>query len=1190
MDFKERLPAYTHLLKIRDKLWASEGNSKVTIMVGAGFSRNAAKIEESFEGMAVWNDLKSILLGDLINHSNINNKSVLEIGELYVEEYGRSALDEVLKKSIPDENYEPSKLYDKLLNLPWADIYTTNYDTLLERAKSNIYERNYQVIYDVSDIPTSIQPRIIKLHGSFPANRPFIFTRKDYDNYPELFSPFVNMVQQSIMETTFVLIGFSGDDPNFEKWTSWVRNNLKEHMPKIYMIGMDEGRREESLDKKGITLIDFKEVYADSRNYNEMFNELFDFLAYKERHKKSDWPFSTKHLIKNLKSIRDSYPGWVILPNEIRRNHAESIHTQISEYVKRFDSNSNSGIKDNELVITKEIIAHLIDIIWIMDKFHIPMFRSLEVLLQKVTSNKEVTKSQVNKINLRLLKEARLDCLGFYFFERISLLENETLDSNDNHQLQYELIKYYLDVNNISKATTSMEKWHVGNREPEWGVKKACLYKKIKEDEKSEILFEKYLQTIRKLLSIKMDDYRLLSLESIILNHFNDDDGNQYAFERLKILNTKQCDAMFEFSSTLRSIQNYVEEEFKTIKRNFDPDLETISYNFTSRMEYELLESYAVVDMDEQFYFSEKLFSKKDKEKYVLALQNIKYLYELHSLKKIILRDDKTLIFELLTREYVIYIDHKVKEILLQLLEPSIRFDDKKSIISNRNALEVYSRLFMTLSSNERKEINPKIIESIEKLYDTKDNEILKEMDKYLVRFCRPLYDEELKKFIEQLIIIDVSNNLPSVESYSFFEPIYVLFDRYYTKVKGLKIPDRNINIFFDILENDISDSRKEVALIRISFLLLTNSLSMKNRKRFTEIVASLPRGKQYGISNLINTSGFENLDLSKSIRKKMHTNDYERLINEQIPNYFERRGKSINFNDGGATIDYFSNLEQYFGNYLNSGKKDLAEKEYYLAWLDKFYEWWAVNKEGLLKKDAFEILSSGSRVLVTVIENLKRSVLNTIPINYLREEERTQLMKIFQELSDANNDIAIRLIPTIQRLKANDSLNLDSILNRIGQANNSAIKINGVKSFFEYVVLIKRREISGNQTEKIFEELKALVKYSEGELLEASIETLANIIDFNPKLINESNRIFLIGYLNNYLITLENDSELEIKHNLKLLSLMARLAAMLIKYGSIKSGGELERWRRFISNHSLPEVKEAMLNFDDQKLPKESE
>ena len=31
---------------------------------------------------------------------------------------------------------------------------------------------------------------------------------------------------------------FSGTDPNFLKWIGWVKDNLHESMPPIYLIGM----------------------------------------------------------------------------------------------------------------------------------------------------------------------------------------------------------------------------------------------------------------------------------------------------------------------------------------------------------------------------------------------------------------------------------------------------------------------------------------------------------------------------------------------------------------------------------------------------------------------------------------------------------------------------------------------------------------------------------------------------------------------------------------------------------------------------------------------------------------------------------------------------------------------------------------------------------------------------------------
>ena len=44
---------------------------------------------------------------------------------------GRPGLEKILKQAVPDEDFVPSRLYKKLMELPWCDIFTTNYDTLI---------------------------------------------------------------------------------------------------------------------------------------------------------------------------------------------------------------------------------------------------------------------------------------------------------------------------------------------------------------------------------------------------------------------------------------------------------------------------------------------------------------------------------------------------------------------------------------------------------------------------------------------------------------------------------------------------------------------------------------------------------------------------------------------------------------------------------------------------------------------------------------------------------------------------------------------------------------------------------------------------------------------------------------------------------------------------------------------------
>ena len=106
--------------------------------------------------------------------------------------FGRPALNQMLREAIPDLQHEPSLLHVKLLDLPWSDVFTTNYDTLLERACRSIISQRYDVVVNPEDLGHSKRPRIVKLHGSLPSERPFIVTDEDYRRYPHDFAPFVN--------------------------------------------------------------------------------------------------------------------------------------------------------------------------------------------------------------------------------------------------------------------------------------------------------------------------------------------------------------------------------------------------------------------------------------------------------------------------------------------------------------------------------------------------------------------------------------------------------------------------------------------------------------------------------------------------------------------------------------------------------------------------------------------------------------------------------------------------------------------------------------------------------------------------------------------------------------------------------------------------------------------------------------
>lgn len=60
------------------------------------------------------------------------------------------------------------------------------------------------------------------------------------------------------MENTLVLLGFSGDDPNFLYWSGWVRDRLGAKAPLIYLVGALDlsSSKRKMLEGRGVQPID----------------------------------------------------------------------------------------------------------------------------------------------------------------------------------------------------------------------------------------------------------------------------------------------------------------------------------------------------------------------------------------------------------------------------------------------------------------------------------------------------------------------------------------------------------------------------------------------------------------------------------------------------------------------------------------------------------------------------------------------------------------------------------------------------------------------------------------------------------------------------------------------------------------------------------------------------------------------
>ncbi|MGD1413412.1 SIR2 family NAD-dependent protein deacylase [Bacillus stercoris] len=1177
--FESRLSLYPHLKNIRDNLWAANGKSKVSVMVGAGFSRNAKKIEDSLSGMAMWDDLKKLLIQDLIHHRDIQHMNVLNIGQIYADEYGRSQLDNILKNAIPDNNYEPDEIHSKFLRLPWTDVYTTNYDTLLERASRRVYERNYQVIYDINDIPSSVQPRIVKLHGSFPAHRPFVFTANDYAEYPDKFSPFVNMVQQSIMETTFVLIGFSGDDPNFLKWTSWVRNNLGIHMPKIYMLGYDQKHRQGELEAKGITLIDFKEIYQEEENpHEQMFNDLFDFLSYKNREEKTSWPhknfFSSAHMdtdnyfidwkfiLENCKYNRENYPGWVIIPDEIRRNYAKGLQTAIDRYFKNFKMDEINEID----------VQYILEILWCMDTFYIPFDMEIQVKMTEILGiidNEGEQNDLKVKLLLRLLKESRLDCNFDDFDKYRKSIEETKLNKENAHYFKHEKILFYLNFNDIVAVQEELDNWVLNNNEIEWSLKKAAAYINISEWDKARFILEESLQLVRSLLAVEPDDYRLLSLESIAIHNYNKiKDNKSNSQHRLKFLRKNFCDSVREYEQTLLTIKKI--ESQKQILKNpgFDPGTITIvrnyGFNKYTNPQQDFLDSFAVTQIQESF----SLEIKKD-PRFRLALTNLQDIYPLYSQIKLLNDYGKKDIDEILSREAVYNLGDKNIELLLSLVDKAI--SNQRNLRRNTNFyFDILSRIYFVLSPDKQKSIDHKILQFRDLNINTKE---------LFTLFKRIIFAKnslELKSFCEKILITDViSQNYYTDESvymHSFFDPVLVIlkfFDQGDVTIPNLDIPEEQIQKLLTYLDNNEDKSIREVALLRLTFLNLTKNLNESRNDKFIKKLKKLPKNRKLGYSDFLYESVFDKIINSKELPSL----DIKReIMSEDIP-YFYREGV---YRDSGAIKSYFHKLGTVLVEYVKKDEDTAGEeKKLFKEWFEKFYTWWGSQKSALLMNSSEDNFLNSTldinNLAETVVMYLRRVWMIT-PENFIDEKNKEKSKEIYIDIKQKKPEISLLLIPSLIKNKIDiEKVELSRLLVRFTNGETENIRILNV-ILFDYLELIAKNEIVDEEPNLIIKEIFNMMIYGSNEIISMGIKTIIKIIKNYPDFLEDNDCKFIVDYSNNYLSKLMN-KDLTSLEEFELVSNFSLMIGLLKKVKQI-CDDDLEEWKQYIENHRLPEVR----------------
>ena len=512
-------------------------------MVGSGFSRNAElKVpggrpppDWAAVARAMSEKLRLVLEDGDGNHASASAVDALATAQRYSDEFGRAELHGFLRDQVRDDEMEPGEPHRRLLELPWGDVFTTNWDTLLERTRELTTTVPYDVVRAVHELPLASRPRIVKLHGSLPAHFPLIATEQDYIEYPRSFAPFVNTARQALMETVFLLLGFSGDDPNFLRWSEWVQEELGSSAPRIYLAGwlnLAEETRED-LEDRGVSPIDLaqhpkREEWREQQMEHRLATDwLLTALELGRPYPDEEWPKaiaqpgaaivprlepvdrpvwraprvaaalrdgdesdqSVEEWVDGIVSIwahnRELYPGWLALPEHLRRELLDPGTREIGGDLLR---------TSKELRILEELPGRLLaarlriihEIIWRREIRLEPLGSDLATaateLLEEVTKapdgfvEREFDRVAVRRVALALTTHARLGFSRAEFDEAARVASQfAEHDRNARHYLEYERCLWALYEIDIGSLIEHLDAWDIEAGDPYWVVRKASL-------------------------------------------------------------------------------------------------------------------------------------------------------------------------------------------------------------------------------------------------------------------------------------------------------------------------------------------------------------------------------------------------------------------------------------------------------------------------------------------------------------------------------------------------------------------------------------------------------------------------------------------------------------------------------------------------------------------------------------------
>ncbi len=1014
-----------YLDEIADRLWSNNA----AVMVGSGFSRNAKPVGSASASFPDWSELGDSFFKKLHGRSpgkEARYLNLLKLAEQVEAAFGRPVLDDFLRREIPDLTYEPSPLHSQLLNLPWQDVFTTNYDTLLERARASVTVNHYDIVAKKEDLLYANKPRIVKLHGNFPSP-PFVITEEDYRRYPGDHAPFVNTVRQSLLENTLCLIGFSGDDPNFLQWVGWIRDHVgKETSPKLYLLGVFNtlsGADRKLLDRRGIVVVDLS---AFSTDHEEAFDHFLKYIN-SRKSRAADWPtvsadapsWPTEADSENYTDIaaewrrqRLEYPGWVVVPEDRRRSlwrHTESWLSRLSQL-----SSADRARLDTPLDLDLAFESA-----WRLDRCLFPLFGELPMFLEEVaTKYNDATLSlperadwttasvfeAVANIRLWLLRHYREEGLDEKWQAVTQAIENDFARLLPEHKARFRLEKALQALFRFDpvEAKRLLVDWQPNENLPFWEAKRAALMAELGETATAHSILETSLSAIRQQLNLNpvADDYTLVSQESVVMLLIwavdrsmtpwgrETDDSNLFdeLSERWNELARYRCDPRREiawFSARLR----HPSVRWKPESTNHSFDLGYVSTTIHAEIDPEAVAAYGLLRMYEDigmpYRIDHTTFVKGPVESTLPRIGR----YSPHwALTNIVRLGNAKAADQLFDREYLAGLRSNEADTLLEIYLPAfertiVMVDELD--LSEAESFEQLARTFPEVFSRLCYKCSPayreRLLGVLRAIYGSKRRRMFAEVGRFSYRLFDSMSAEELARAVPTLIDFPVPDGLTEIEVQQFVNPVRRV--RLPASVDGetLAVAGDKIDELLDRIAPSAPD--REWAMTSVVWL---HQLGKLNEHQSERLGAALWDGVEapevpiipgYYSFVCITLPHPNELDPEPWVKEHLKSSIDERLEDSRLDNILDELKNS--------------------GSHVKWSKFDALEL------VAKLSGWWAANKNLLLLRTPMPFGSpadSTNRTVVRVIHTLS-AVIAHLPADQDADVEVDSLVDFLTDL-----------------------------------------------------------------------------------------------------------------------------------------------------------------------------------------------